>query len=190
MKIDDKYRIVIPIGRDSAGNAILNVYSTPISREVFEANYRILSATHAALLTPGLAKAAMIAPRIASLRLRDEGARDAADRGEEGDSGASALLAEIKRLTLLLTYDNTGWNMFPVDAAIAQGVIDGEDWREVESALVFFTCSFYMVHRRDRKVIMETIAEILRGSITSFEPMEYAASLQTSTQTKDTMTAT
>jgi len=186
MKIDEKYRLVIPIGRDTDGSAVLNVYSTPISKEVFEANYRILSATHVAMMNSGIARAAMVAPRTARLRLMDEGRREAAEQGETGDSGGSALLAEIKRLTLILVHNASGWDMLPVDAAIAQGHLDAEDWQEVESSLVFFMCSFYMAPRRDRKVIAEVMAEILRGSITSSEPMEYVASSQKSTPTKDT----
>ncbi|MDE1854691.1 MAG: hypothetical protein KGI38_13345, partial [Thaumarchaeota archaeon] len=99
MKLNEAINLVVPVGERQA-------YHTPISREVFEANYRILAATKAALSGKGVMYQMDAGPRIAALAMRDEGKRDAEDRGSVDDAGhprdemTPALLAEIKRLTV------------------------------------------------------------------------------------------
>jgi hypothetical protein len=177
VQIDEKFRIVLPVRLAEDGTPLLRLYHTPISREVFEANYRIIGATYSALMQPS---ARIGAPRIAALRLRDEGAIAARENGTTpADGGAVALLGEIKRLSVVLAPQGAQWAMVPVEAAIAQNIIDDEDWREVESALVFFTCLYTMVTKQERGRMMEAVISVIGGSITSLQPMEFAASLTT-----------
>lgn len=182
MKLNEDLRLVLPVGD-------LQAYHTPISREVFEANYRILAATKAALGSKGTFYQIDAGPRIAALTLRDEGRRDAEERGmvdERGnprDEMTGAFLAEIKRLTVILCPGPQGYDLQPVDSAIASGALDTDDWREAESAIVFFTCLCCLTPRASRAQIAQATAGLLKAATTSLPPMEYATSLRASTAT-------
>ena len=157
MQITDDLRLVLPLRRDAKGEPVVLGYHTPISRETYEASYRILAATKAALFAKGTAFAADVGPQIAALRLRDEARQDARDQGDidnEGkgrDTVAVALLADLRRLTMVMCATPTGWEPIPVDIAISRGILDLDDWRDAEGGLVF-TClpsfdkrGFYLV---------------------------------------------
>ncbi len=192
MNLTEALNLSIPLRRAENGDVIIHGYHTPISREVFEANYRILAATKAAIFGKGIAFASDSGPRIAALRLRDEARQDALERGDldrDGnlhDRGATALLAELKRLTMALVPTPQGWSQVPIEVAISSGAIDAEDWSEAESALVFFTCGYAMATRRDKARMARGLAGVMGSSITSLPLTEYAASLATSTQVNDT----
>ena len=181
MKIDDKIRLVLPVSPTATA------YHTPISREVFEANYRIIAATHSALFGKGLEYAAQSGPVIARLRLLDEGKKDALERrdfdmdGNPTDGGALSLLKEIKRLTVLVVPGHDGWDILPVDEAIRAGHIDAEEWTEVEAAIVFFTCPCQMARRQVRRSVADAVSSVTGGSVTSLELTEWTASLPRST---------
>lgn len=183
MQITPDLRLVLPVRRDENGATLIHGYHSPISREVFEANYRILSAAQAALFGKGLVFAARSGPRIAALRLLDEGRRDAAERGEfddDGkprDGGAGALLAELKRSTVVFVPGAQGWDQLPIDAAINARHIDIEDWREAESAIAFFTSGYAMAPRAGRQKMAEALAGVMGASITSSDAMAFGASL-------------
>ncbi|ATF87572.1 hypothetical protein [Burkholderia gladioli] len=186
IQINESMHLVVPVISDESGVRVW-AYHTPISRAVFEANYRVLAATKASISSRGVYYAMDAGPRVAALTLRDEGLKDAEARGmfdAQGkpiDESAPALLAEIKRLTTILVPSAGGWDNVPVDAAIASGKIDAEDWSEAESAIVFFTCHCSMAKKADRARIARSTASVLRASITSSPPMEFVASLQKST---------
>ncbi|WP_455387444.1 hypothetical protein [Petrachloros mirabilis] len=180
MKLNEALNLVLPVGDKSA-------YHTPISREVFEANYRILAATKAAISSHGVYYQMDSGPRIAALALKDEAKKDAEDRGDEVDASI-ALLAEIKRLTVILCPSVKGWDMLPVDAAIAGGHIDADDWREAESSLVFFTCLWSLASKANREKVAQATSSLLMASITSLSALEYSNSLLTSTQDQDSKT--
>jgi hypothetical protein len=186
LKINDDINLVIPVKSDSKG-VVVYAYHTPISRAVFESNYRILAATKSALAGKGIHYQMDSGPRIAALTLVDEGKKDALERGdfdENGqpkDSGAQSLLMEIRRLTTALIPGNNGWDMVPVGTAITKGAIDEDDWREAESAIVFFTCHYALAKKAERLGMAQATASLLKGSSTSSSLSEFAASLQTST---------
>lgn len=192
MQINDNLNLIIPLRSDADGKPLVYGYHVPISREVFEANFRILAATKAELFSKGRTYASDVGPQISALLLMDEAKRDAFTRGDLDKDGApniigaTALLAEIKRLTTVMAPTAAGWDQIPLDHAIGTNVIDADDWREAESGLIFFTSLFSMIPRRDRKQMIEGLAERLGGSAISSPPMEYLASLQTSTQTAGT----
>lgn len=181
MRIDDHLRIVIPISKG------INAYHTPISREVFEIHYRIISATQARIFGKGLLYAAQSGTMIARLRLLDEGRIDAAERGEFDDNGdpkdggALDLLKEIKRLTMILAPGTDGYDFLPVDVAISTGVIDTDDWLEVESSILFFTCPYAIAKKKKKSVIAKAICGVMEASTTSLDPTEWIASLPKST---------
>lgn len=187
MKITESLNIALPVWGAQA-------FHTPISREVFEANYRILAATKAALASKGIQYQMVSGPRIASLTLLDECREDSAERNDFGADGlpsdlrARALLAEIKRLTIILAPSTDGYDMIPVDTAIARGVIDSDDWREVESSLVFFTCHVALASKTERVPLIQATASLLNGVSTSSDITEFANSSRIST-TPEVLTA-
>ena len=180
MKLNESINLIVHVGD-------LQAYHTPISREVFEANYRVLAATKAAISSKGVFYQMDAGPRIASLALKDEARKDAEDRGDIDEAGkprsdaAQALLAEIRRLTVILCPSAKGWETLPVDSAIASGKIDADDWREAESGIIFFTCLWSLASKQDRSRVAMASAGLLKGSTTSCSPSEFVASLQQST---------
>ena len=180
MKLTEAMNLVVPVGEFQA-------YHVPVSREVFEANYRVLASTRAALSSEGIMYQMGSGPQIAALALKDSARRHAEERGDVDDKGrgndqsALALLAEVKRLTVIFCPTPQGWDQLPVDAAISNGFVDAEDWREAESAIVFFTCLFWLTPKAERQKMAAATAGLLKGSITSSPPSEFAASLPSST---------
>lgn len=180
MRLNDAVNLVLPVGEKQA-------FHVPLSREVFEANYRILAATKAALSSKGIYYQMDAGPRIAALTLLDEARKDAEERGNTDDAGQGrdtagrAILGEIKRLTTIICEGTAGFDPLPVEAAISAGHIDADDWREAESALVFFTCLYSLAPKAAKTKTAEAVASILPGSITASSLSEYASSLQNST---------
>lgn len=181
MTINADLKLAFPIRWSDDAKPLIWAYHTPLSREVFDANYRVIAATKAALFSKGLGYAAEIAPTIASLALQDAARQDALESGVEGD-GARPLLAELKRLTMVLAPGAIGYELIPAEVAVARKVIDDEDWSEAESGVVFFTCGYAMTPRRLRENKATALALILRGSTTSLAPLEWVASLPKSTE--------
>ena len=186
MALTESLALVLPLAEN------IVAYHTPISREVFEANYAIIAGTKAALFGKGIAFAADSGPRIAALELREQARIKAAERGEftpdgkPSETAATALLAELKRLTMVLCGSDAGWEQVPVQFAMDRGAIDPEDWREAESNLVFFTCAYAMASRRDKAKLARGTAGVMGASITSLPLPEFIASLPTSTATNPT----
>jgi len=203
MRINEQRNLVLPIvvekieskfdGKDVPEDIIrVYAYHTPVSREVFEANYRILAATKSALAAKGSHYLMSSGPRIAALTLKDEGKKDAAARGsfdKDGnivDEETASFIAEIKRLTMVLCACPNGWETLPIDTAISSGKIDSEDWEEALSSVVFFTCHSAMARKADREITSRATASLLGASITSSSITEFRDSLLNSTQAEPT----
>jgi hypothetical protein len=158
-------------------------YHTPIGREVFESNYSAIAAANMKLFGKGQIFAQVSGPIIATLALRDAAKADAIENGVEIDGDpATPVLAEIKRLTMIIAPSAQGYDTVPVDVALSRNLIDAEDWKEAESAIVFFTCGLWMSHRTLRELKRDALASALKGSVTSLDPTAFVASLQTSTK--------
>jgi len=178
MQITDSLNLAIPFGNG------LTAYHTSISRAIYEANYAVLHASLAAMGKKGAHYLKASGPNIANLVLKDEGKRDAAERGEEDRT--PALISEIRRLTNVLVPGPAGYDLLPIDNAISMGKLDEEDWLELEAQIVFFTCLVQTAKKADRTMVAASVASVVGGSITSLAPMTYAASLQTSTTAEPT----
>ena len=171
MKIDRKLNIIIPV--DVEDGRTVYVHSTPISREVFEEHFLVLSKTFAAIYAEGLGSIA--GPRIAGLMLKrvatEMGVLDVVERG---------LLAEVRRLTNLVQFGDRGW-----ETEHFQGIVDGkrleaDDLAEIENALVYFTVASSMHKRRDLGPILDGALKLWSGSTSSLDCTAFAASLTTS----------
>lgn len=178
--INADLKLVLPLRVDDKGDAALYAYHTPISREVYDANFRLLGDTKTAIMGDS-ARHAFMAKADACLYLRDAGRALALARGAEGDAGATALLADIRRLTTILAPGAQGWDMLPVEVALQRGVIDADDWADAEAEAVFFTVWAAGVGRKDRAAQMTLGAQLIGGLTTSLPAMEWVASLPTST---------
>ena len=183
--INDALNLVLPVRSNEDGEPLIWAHHTPISTDVFRANYRIIAETNAAIWGKGIKYAATAGARIANLTLLDISKADAQEHGIE-DAGP-ALLAEIKRLTLILAPGANGFETLPVDVAIARKVIDADDWDEAEGSLCFFTAAFHLAKRAGRKKFSELIASVIAGSTTSLGPTEYGSSLRQSTPVNDSI---
>lgn len=173
--INSDLKLVVPIRDD------FYAYHNPISREVYEANFRLLRDTKVAIWGNS-AQAAFAARGDAALYLKDAGRDLAMARQEEGDSGAKALLAELRRLTSVVLPGPSGWDVVPVEGAIASGRLDEDDWADAEASIVFFTCVLSGTPRKDLNAMQQWAASLLGGQTTSSAPMEWVASLPTSTE--------
>src|SRR6185437_16466675 len=106
MKINDALNVVLPV-RDGPSGTEVSSFHTPISREVFEANYRLLAYTKANLAAEGIYYQMDSGPRIAAMVLRDKAIHDAEGLGDVDASGkpsaraAESLFQELKRLTTI-----------------------------------------------------------------------------------------
>lgn len=185
MHINSDLHLVLPLRIGEDGRPAAFAYHTPISLQVFEANYRTLAATKAALFAKGPRYAFEVGAQVAALHLRDEGRRDAAERldidenGDPRDGGVEALLTDLRRLTMVAVAGQQGWQEVPIPVAIKSGSIDGEDAREVENAIVFFTCVYYLTPRNHRAQIASVVASAAKGSTTSSSITDWIASLPT-----------
>lgn len=109
MKINEKLHLVMPV-YDEDGKTCAWVHSAPVSREVFEAHFLLISKTFSAIHAEGLGDIA--GPRVAGLIMKR-----IAERGKDEEAEAS-LRNEIRRLTNVSMRTKTGWDMVPFQEAI------------------------------------------------------------------------
>ncbi len=171
MEIDGSLNIVIPIDDP------IRAFSAPLPEPVFRANYRVLARANEEIFGRGMKSALLTGPRIAAMAIADAGKRIAEEDGKEGDSGASAFLAEVKRITTILAPTDAGFDALPVDSAIQAGKITADDWSDVLGALCFFTLGSQFETRRARAGLLEFLTGALSCSLTSQNCEDYAASL-------------
>ncbi len=177
MKLNEKLNLVVPL-YDGNEAIYAYVHSAPISREVFEANFFLLSKTFTAIFAQGLGEIA--GPRVASLILR----QIAKQTGDE--ASATALMNEIHRLTNVLVRDASGWVMTPFQECVDKGTINADDLSEVINAVVFFSAVSVMTARQQRRDMLSGAARLWGAQIVSSDCTAFAASLKTSTETANT----
>jgi hypothetical protein len=154
----------------------------PLSREVWETYFLVLSKTYAAFLSEGLTVIA--GPIAGRLLLR----RIAENMGVWGGSAGveHGLLAEIRRLTNVVMPGTAGWETVPLEVAISRGTIDGDALAEIEGAIVFFICVSAVLRgpasREKLTLMLDGMKSLWGAQTTSSDVTEYAASLPTSTR--------
>jgi hypothetical protein len=173
MKIDKRLNLVTEVETE---NGTVFVHSAPISREVFEKYFLVISKTFAAIIGEGLSFVS--GPRVAALMLKkiatDSGVWDGRDGVNNG------LMAEIRRLSNVVMSSENGWRTYPLQDVIDKSMLDDSDIAEVEGLIAFFICASAMSRKNELRAVLERMA--LWGSlITSLNSTEYAASLPIST---------
>ena len=172
--IDRNLNIVFPV-ETSKGKAW--VHSVPISYEVFETHFMIISKTFAEIYSEGLQVAA--GPRIAAIMMKRIAQDNKVWEGKEGVQ--NTLLAEIKRLTNVLVPndDGSGYGLLPFDTAVGRGLLSINDVREAEGILIFFTCVSCIHTRRQIPGIL--MASSMWGAQATYSSItDYQSSLTTS----------
>ena len=177
MEIDGSLNIVVPIDDP------VQAFSAPLPESVFKASYRVLARANEEIFGRGMKAALLTGPRTAALAIADAGKRIAEEDGKEGDSGALAFLAEVKRLTTILVPADAGFDTLPVDSAIQSGKITADDWIDVLGALCFFTLGSQFETRRARAGLLDFLTGALSCSLTPLNCEAFADSLTTSKPT-------
>lgn len=179
MRIDRKtLNIVIPISResDAEGNSspALYVHSSPVAREVFEANFAVMSQAFSWIQSQGIG--GVTGARIAHLVVRQ--VAEAAGKWEGRTGVKAALMEEIRRLSNVVTPGPNGWVTLPLGNAIEEGLIDDDEASEVEGQIVFFILASAIYRKQDLPKILAAIFIGYWGSlIVSSNSTEFAASL-------------
>lgn len=174
MKITENLNIVIPLYTDDTYSTIYAyVHSMPISREVFEANFLLISKTFTQIHAQGLGEIG--GPRIAMLMMKAVAEKAKLQEDE------AALMNEIRRLTNVLTKTPQGWVSAPYQDTLDQHKLDADDVSEVENSLVYFTVVSSMHKRRDRKEMLSGAVKLWGAQISSLDSTPFLNSLTIST---------
>ena len=179
MKIDKKLNLVTNITRDDGSIVYLHV--TPFPYEVVEENCILLGN----LFTKFISQVGGLgAARVAAMMLRQS-------LKAEIDSGRQAgptLVDEIQRLTVVIHNDGGQWKTVPLEVAFKQGIIDPDEYREVEGEVVFFMVSSAIQKASLLAPTVGTVIKMYDGQLTSSSVTAYRDSLQTSNPVTDTQT--
>ncbi len=182
--IDKRLNLVVPIIR--ADETKLYIHSTPVRPETFEMYHMVMAKTFSAFAQNGLdprsgpSVAAMILKDVAKSTTRDGGLNwwD----GPDGVGGESGLMAEIVRLSNVLTpQTDKGWGTMPLALALEKQLIDPEEKTEAMNLLAFFTVVSLVAPRVDRPRLVNGMAAIYELQTTLLNSTEFAVSLKTST---------
>jgi hypothetical protein len=174
ISINKQLNLVLPLPR---GNTFIYIYSTPISAEVFDANFVIIGKTFTQLYAEGFGVSA--APRLAAKMMKKIASENNEWEGPEGVR--STLIEEIYRLSNVFIPGEKGWDTVPLHTAIVQKQLDEDEIQEVENVIVYFTVTYAMHRRQDREAIIGSSLKLWGGQLTSLTFTEYRNSLTTST---------
>ena len=185
IKISEKLNLVIPLYH---GNQVYSyVYSTPISREIFELNHLLIAKTFTKIMAEGLGT--ISGPRVAAMLMRDVAKQMDAqqqlagvDRDDYVPAG-TALANEIKRLTNVLVPTDKTYEILPFEEALKKKLLDADDLSSVENALAFFTVSWAMLPRQTFESMIPGAIRLWGAELSSLSVMAYIDSLQTLTET-------
>lgn len=181
MKINEDLNLVIPVTREQES---LSVYSSPISWDVFDLYHGPLGRAYDSLTKEGLNLVVCLA--TAKLALQDAAKDMGVWSGPDGVE--NGLLGELRRTSMVNYPTGKGWEVMTLDDASRRGVLDSDEVREVENALVFFTLIYRLFTKTRRATILRSMGVVGGFQLTSLGFTEYQNSLPTSTTGADTAT--
>ena len=156
------------------------VHSTPISREIFEQYFFVISKTHAAIFSQGLGIVA--GPGIAYLMLKKVAQElDKGDEDEVWKDVQKGLINEIVRLSNVMAKGERGWQTLPLQTMLDQGKIDEDAKAEILGQLVFFTCASKVLRASLGTSMIEAAVGLWGSETTALSSTEYQNSLPTLT---------
>lgn len=198
MKVSQQLNIVIPLDVDGAPSAEVPafnpdgtplmvdgkqatrsevqpyyVYSTPLSRAVFERYWLIFSKTFSAIYAEGLS--AISGPRVAAMAMRDIARRLGQLDGAEGVE--HGVFDEIRRTSVIVMPTSKGWEQVMLQDAINAKLITDDDISEVENLLTFFTVISALHRAAERGPILEGAATLWDARILLSSCSVFIASL-------------
>lgn len=164
--IDRKLNLVVPV--ETQDGKTYYVHIAPLSRQVFQQNFRILTLTFDGCYSLGMA-----GPRQAALVLQELATNSGTD--------ISSLQAEMRRGANVLVPTAQGYDVCPWEEAVARNLFDEDDLAEVEGAITFFTVASAVHRRKELKTTIDLLRGLWSAQESSSTPMAFANSLKTST---------
>lgn len=182
VKIDKKLNLVTNITREDGSIVYLHV--TPFPYEVVEEHCLLLGN----LFTNFISQVGGLgAARVAAMMLRKKLKREQDLSAEQGQQGPT-IVDEIQRLTSVIWNDGGAWKTTSFDAAMKQGIISPDEYREVEGEVVFFMVSSAIQKANLIAPTVGTVIKMYDGQLTSSSVTAFRDSLQTSKLDTDTQT--
>ncbi|HDU5759478.1 TPA: hypothetical protein ACR8UQ_005198 [Klebsiella variicola] len=188
MKIDKKLNLVTNITRDDGSIVYLHV--TPFPYEVVEEYCVLLGNLFTNFITQvGPLGSARVAAMMLKKRLKQEQEARLEDGKSLSDLPKSlTLVDEIQRLTVVIHNVGGQWKTTPLEVAFNQGIIDPDEYREVEGEVVFFMVSSAIQKANLIAPTVGTVIKMYDGQLTSSSVTAFRDSLQTSKPVTDTPT--
>ncbi|MEI6015647.1 hypothetical protein U5T60_07500 [Klebsiella quasipneumoniae subsp. quasipneumoniae] len=188
MKIDKKLNLVTNITRDDGSIVYLHV--TPFPYEVVEEYCVLLGNLFTNFITQvGPLGSARVAAMMLKKRLKQEQEARLEDGKSLSDLPKSlTLVDEIQRLTVVIHNVGGQWKTTPLEVAFNQGIIDPDEYREVEGEVVFFMVSSAIQKANLIAPTVGTVIKMYDGQLTSSSVTAFRDSLQTSKPDTDTPT--
>lgn len=184
VKIDKKLNLVTNITREDGSIVYLHV--TPFPYEVVEEHCLLLGN----LFTNFISQVGGLgAARVAAMMLRKKLQREQELNADNGRQGPN-IVDEIQRLTSVVWNDGGTWKTTSFDAAMKQGIISPDEYREVEGEVVFFMVSSAI---QKAQLIAPTVGSVIGmygGRLESLSVTAFRDSLLTSNPPTDTQTQT
>jgi hypothetical protein len=172
VSINKRLNLAVPLDTDMGK---IWVHSVPLSREVFESNYLVLTRTLSAIYSNGLGPA--MAPRVSAMLLRDT-----AKEMEIEETVQNNLFQEIYRLTNVLMPKSTGgWETVPFGEVKMKKMVDEESLSEAENAIVYFIVASAVHIKKELPMAYQGLKSIWSAVITSSNVTVFSNSLTTST---------
>lgn len=182
VKIDKKLNLVTNITREDGSIVYLHV--TPFPYEVVEEHCLLLGN----LFTNFISQVGGLgAARVAAMMLRKKLKREQELNADNGPHGPN-IVDEIQRLTSVVWNDGGTWKTASFDAAMKQGIISPDEYREVEGEVVFFMVSSAI---QKAHLIAPTVGSVIGmfgGQLVSSSVTAFRDSLLTSNPPTDTQT--
>ncbi|HEN4903650.1 TPA: hypothetical protein U6I50_004937 [Klebsiella pneumoniae] len=179
MKIDKKLNLVTNITRDDGSIVYLHV--TPFPYEVVEEHCVLLGNLFTNFVTQ---VGPLGSARVAAMMLRSRLKKAQA----EGLPDGPTIVDEIQRLTVVIHNVGGQWKTTPLEVAFNQGIIDPDEYREVEGEVVFFMVSSAIQKANLIAPTVGTVIKMYDGQLTSSSVTAFRDSLQTSKPDTDTPT--
>lgn len=188
MKIDKKLNLVTSVTREDGSIVYLHV--TPFPYEVVEEHCILLGNLFTNFITQvGPLGSARVAAMMLKKRLKQEQEARLEDGKSLSDLPKSlTLVDEIQRLTVVIHNVGGQWKTTPLEVAFNQGVIDPDEYREVEGEVVFFMVSSAIQKANLIAPTVGTVIKMYDGQLTSSSVTAFRDSLQTSKPDTDTPT--
>lgn len=159
-------------------NETTKVVHTPMDRIGFEMNYKLIGLAYQELQEFGTS-----GEQVAALVIKDL-------KNVKGQPmNSEPFVNELINTTVVhaLRGDERLKNI-PVAKAIHDGLLSQDDWAEVKSQIIFFTCVYWMVPKAHKSGFIQLLRK--EDSITFLASTDSTDSSQTSTPTKTSVNST